>query len=169
MWDKIERNNLVLCAEISSGPSYDEKGYAAHLTALGRVLERFPRIKTHLAMGIPAQFYGKGDRWEIPDAVNAVYKRDNFLIEIMFPITWGGRWDYPYKEAWPLIRDLRERFGAEKLIWGSDMPNVERFCTYQQSLDYVVRYCDFLNTSEMEKILGRNCMALYGIKEKTHA
>ena len=22
-------------------------------------------------------------------------------------------------------------------MWGSDMPNVERFCTYRQSLDYV--------------------------------
>ncbi len=171
MWDKIQKHGLVLCAEISSGPSYDEKGYAAHLLALGRVLERFPKIKTHLAMGIPVQFYSKGDRWEIPAEVEAVYKRDNFMIEIMFPITWGGRWDYPYKESWPLIRDLRERFGAEKLIWGSDMPNVERFCTYQQSLDFLVRYCDFLNSSEMERILGKNCIALYNIptKGKGHA
>jgi predicted TIM-barrel fold metal-dependent hydrolase len=165
MWDAIARHKLVLCAELSAGPSYDEKGYAACILALGRVLDRF-KIKTHLAMGIPAAFYGKGNAWEIPDEVLKVYKRDDFLIEIMFPITWGGRWDYPYKEAWPLIRDLREKFGAEKLIWGSDMPNVERFCTYQQSLDYVVRYCDFLNESEMEKILGRNCMGLYRIPAK---
>jgi hypothetical protein len=47
----------------------------------------------------------------------------------MFPITWGGVWDYPYPEAQALIRDMRDRWGASKLVWGSDMPNVERFCT----------------------------------------
>jgi predicted TIM-barrel fold metal-dependent hydrolase len=171
MWDLIQKRGLILCAEISSGPSYDAKGYASHILALGRVLKRYPRIKCHLAMGIPAQFFSKGDHWEIPAEIEEVYKRDNFLIEIMFPITWGGRWDYPYKEAQPLIRDLRDRFGAEKLIWGSDMPNVERFCTYQQSLDYVVRYCDFLTSGDMELILGINCVRLYNIpsKEAGHA
>ena len=57
----------------------------------------------------------------------------------------GRGWDYPYPEAQALIRDFREKLGAEKMMWGSDMPNVERFCTYRQSLDYVRRYCDFLS------------------------
>ncbi len=166
MWDALQRHKLILCIEMSAGPSYDETGYAAAVLALGRVLDRFPRLRTHLAMGVPVQFYAKGERWDIPAQVEAVYKRDEFLIEIMFPITWGGRWDYPYKEAWPLIRDLRDRFGAEKLIWGSDMPNVERFCTYKQSLDYVLRYCDFLTASDMERIMGRNCVQLYDIPVK---
>ena len=39
-----------------------------------------------------------------PPEVLAAYKRDNLLIEIMFPITWGGVWDYPYPEAQALIR-----------------------------------------------------------------
>lgn len=171
MWHLIERKKLILCIELSAGPSYDQAGYASALLALGRVLDRHPSIRTHLAMGIPVQFFGKGERWDIPSELEAVYKRDEFYIEIMFPITWGGRWDYPYKEAHPLIRDLRSRFGAEKLLWGSDMPNVERFCTYQQSLDFVVRYCDFLSTSDMERILGLNCAGLYNIvcKEDVHA
>ncbi len=46
-------------------------------------------------------------------------------------------------------------FGASKLVWGSDMPNVERFCTYRQSVDYVRRYCDFLTAAEKDLILGR--------------
>ena len=35
----------------------------------------------------------------------AAYRHDNLLIEMMFPITWGGVWDYPYPEAQALIRD----------------------------------------------------------------
>jgi hypothetical protein len=34
-----------------------------------------------------------------------------------------------------------------------DIPNVERFCTYKQSLDYVRRYCGFLSAPEKDRIL----------------
>ena len=43
------------------------------------------------------------------------------------------------------------------------MPNVERFCTYKQSLDYVRRYCPFLTAREKDLILGDTCAAFYGI------
>jgi predicted TIM-barrel fold metal-dependent hydrolase len=81
----------------------------------------------------------------------------------MFPITWGGQWEYPYREAWPLISDLRNRVGAEKLLWGSDMPNVERFCTYRQSIDYIRRYCEFLPAEEQDQIFGKNAAHIYQI------
>ena len=92
-----------------------------------------------------------------------MYKRDNLQIEIMFPISWGGVWDYPYPEAQQLIRGLRDTFGASKLIWGSDMPNVERFCTYRQCVDYVRKHCSFLSDGERELILGRNAADLIGL------
>ena len=84
------------------------------------------------------------------------------LLEVMFPISWGGVWDYPYPEAQELIRGMRDRFGAGKLVWGSDMPNVERFCTYKQCVDYVRRHCEFLGAAEKDRILGDNVAALFG-------
>ena len=60
-------------------------------------------------------------------------------------------------------RSLRDQLGADRLVWGSDMPNVERFCTYKQSLDYVRRYCPFLTAREKDLILGDTCAAFYGI------
>ena len=64
-----------------------------------------------------------------------------------------------------MVRGLRDLLGADRLMWGSDMPNVERFCTYRQSLDYVLRYCDFLSDAEMELILGGNAVGLYEIQK----
>ena len=43
------------------------------------------------------------------------------------------------------------------------MPNVERFCTYKQSLDYVRRYCDFLTAAEKDRILGDNVAEMIGL------
>ncbi len=91
-------------------------------------------------MGPPVRYFARDGRWDFPDDVMATYQHDNLWLEVMFPITWGGVWEYPYIEAQALIRDARDTFGASKLIWGSDMPNVERFCTYTQCVDYVRRH-----------------------------
>ena len=114
-------------------------------------------------MGPPVGYFGMSGAWDFPEEVSTVYLRDNLLIEVMFPITWGGVWDYPYPEAQALIRGLRDRYGASKLVWGSDMPNVERFCTYRQCVDYVRRYCDFLSADERDRILGLNAAELVGL------
>src|SRR5579871_480189 len=126
-WECLDAHGSILCLEVSGAPTQDKAGYMRMMIAMGRVLDRFPRMRCHLAMGIPVRYFSAGDRWELPDELVALYKRDGLFLEIMFPITWGGRWDYPYVEARPLIEDARNRFGAGKLMWGSDMPNVERF------------------------------------------
>jgi predicted TIM-barrel fold metal-dependent hydrolase len=165
-WDKLRANNIVFCAEINAAPRYDKAGYLHNMAALGRVLERFNGLQCHIAMGLPVPFFAVGDRWNLPGSLETLLRRDGVYSEIMFPITWGGRWEYPYREAHPLIRDSYRRFGADKLLWGSDMPNVERFCTYSQSLEYLRRYCDFLPASEMDKVLGGNAARLYRIPPK---
>jgi predicted TIM-barrel fold metal-dependent hydrolase len=164
LWDRLHARDLVLCAEIGAAPSYTAQGYIENMMSLMKAVDRFPRIRTHLAMGVPVRFFAGKSGWEIPEALLRIYKRDDVSLEVMFPITWGGAWDYPYREAHPLIRQLRDMLGAEKLLWGSDMPNVERFCTYRQSLDYVRRYCEFLAPREMDSILGGNAARLYRLE-----
>ena len=44
------------------------------------------------------------------------------------------------------------------------MPNVERFCTYRQCVDYVRRHCDFLSPDEKEMILSKNIIELCNIR-----
>jgi len=49
------------------------------------------------------------------------------------------------------------------------MPNVERFCTYRQSLDYVRKYCPFLTAREKDLVLGDNCVAFYDLRQGARA
>jgi hypothetical protein len=81
--------------------------------ALGRALARFADFSCHLARGIRVPFFAAGERWDLPDAHEALRRRDGFFIEFMFPITRGGRRDSTHREAHPLIRDAYRRFGAE--------------------------------------------------------
>jgi hypothetical protein len=44
------------------------------------------------------------------------------------------------------------------------MPNVQRYCTYPQSLDYLRDHCsDIVPPREMDLILGGNAARLFGI------
>jgi predicted TIM-barrel fold metal-dependent hydrolase len=162
-WEKMVELKLTLCIEPSGGPTYDRPGYVATMAAIGRMVERFPSVPCHIAMSPPVAHFAHGASYEFTPEMTALYKRDNVVMEVMFPITYGGIWDYPYPEAQALVRDMRDKFGAEKLVWGSDMPNVERFCTYKQSLDYVRRYCEFLTAREKDLILGLNAARFYGL------
>lgn len=159
-WDKIAGHGLPVFIELSSTPTYDRAGYLRNLAALDAVLQRYPAQRFVLVMGPPVGHFATSGAWEFPDDVGATYARDNLQLELMFPITWGGTWEYPYPEAQALIRGLRDRFGAAKLIWGSDMPNVERFCTYRQCVDYVRNHCSFLSADEKDRVLGGNAAEL---------
>lgn len=162
-WDRVAEWNIPVFIEMPAIPNYDPASYVENMRRLDTLLTRYKSLRFLLVMGVPVGFFAKNGRYDLPDEVERVYRRDNLLIEVMYPISWGGVWDYPYPEAQSLIRDLRDSFGAEKLIWGSDMPNVERFCTYKQSVDYVRRYCGFLTASEKDRILGGNVAEMIGL------
>ena len=162
-WDLIGGLGVPVFIELSATPSYDRASYILNLLAFNNVLKRLPGTRFLLVMGPPVGHFALDGAWSFPPEVLEVYRRDNLQMEVMFPISWGGVWDYPYPEAQAMIRGMRDLFGAGKLVWGSDMPNVERFCTYRQSVDYVRRYCDFLNEREKEQILGLNAAELIGI------
>jgi predicted TIM-barrel fold metal-dependent hydrolase len=104
-------------------------------------------------------------QFQLTEEVREILSRPRLWIELLFPISYGRRWEYPYPQAQSLVRQLYETFGADKLVWGSDLPNVERYCTYRQSLEYLRRYCDFIPPAEMDLILGGNLATVFDLTE----
>jgi predicted TIM-barrel fold metal-dependent hydrolase len=162
-WSKVDTAALPVFFEMSAIPDYDRASAIVNVLKLKTLMDRWRNIRWVLVMGPPVGFFAPSGQWDFPPEVLETYRHPNLLIEIMFPITWGGVWDYPYPEAQSLIRQMRDLFGADRLVWGSDMPNVERFCTYTQCVDYVRRYCGFLSATEKDAILGGNVGELLGI------
>lgn len=133
--------------------------YMDEATRLHRLVKRFPRIRHVLTHGMPASAFAASG--EMPEELWALLAEPTVTTELLFPILYGSSWDYPYTEAQPIIRKLYERLGPGKLIWGADMPNIERSCTYAQSLNYLRKYCSFIPAAHMDMILGRNADQLY--------
>ena len=163
-WECVASMEIPVFLDATPVPNYDAPSYVANMGRLDTLLARYPAMRWSVIMAPPVKYFAKNGKWEFPEPVARAYGRENLQLEVCYPITMGGTWDYPYREAQPLIKDLRDRYGAQKLLWGSDMPNVERFCTYKQCLDYVLRYCDFLSAKEKDMVLGDNAADLCGVR-----
>jgi len=123
--------------------------------------EEYRDIINVVTQSFPLSLYIKNGRIEIPDFMKQFTKKDNVYFELAYPISEGGKEDYSYPETRRAIKYLYNIFGGEKFVWGSDVPNVERFCTYAQSLNYLKDYCDFISKEDMALILGGNLMRIF--------
>lgn len=68
---------------------------------------------------------------------------------------------HPWRDCWDLVRAIYDRFGAARMIWGSDFPHVLLKAGYRRNLLLPERYFDFLNSSELAQVMGENAARLY--------
>ncbi len=128
--------------------------------------DRFPDIPSVMVLGFFVLPFRQSDgAVDFPKELFDIVKRPNVYQEIAYPIQVGPLgWDYPFAESRELIRQQYEELGAERLLWCSDMPNVERNCTYRQSLTYLKDYCDFISPTDMDLILGGNAARIHKLR-----
>ncbi len=172
-WEEVRGLGIPVfwCLSAIPNPEHPHKSslerYLCQMRRLDNWLRRFPDIPVVLVHGVPFRVFRAGDNFlSIPDEIWDIWKKPNVHLEVLFPVqvsypkAGASEWDYPYSQVRPLIRELHEELGARKLLWGSDMPNVNRNCTYKQSLDYLVRYCTFITPNDMDLIVGGNAARL---------
>ena len=142
----------------------DSEPVVAQLGMIQRWMDMYPGVPVVLTHGLSWRLFIKDGGLSIPDDVyNAIPDDPNFHIQLLFAIFLGGVWDYPMVQVRPTIEELVGRVGAERLIWGTDMPMVMRFYTYRQNLDHMRICSDFLTNDQTELIVGGNMARLMGV------
>jgi predicted TIM-barrel fold metal-dependent hydrolase len=131
-----------------------------NLVELVRVLERHPRLRLvvdHLGLGVypgcPDPLAGLSTLPEFA-AFDDVWVKISGLPEV-------SREGFPFRDVREHLAEALSRFGAERLIWGSNHPVVLSWCTYAESLDYL-EDCDFLDAESLEWLLGRSLRTFLG-------
>jgi len=66
----------------------------------------------------------------------------------------------PYRDVWPLIRAVVERFGAQRCMWGSDFPFVQDHWSYGGLLS-TIRKDWQLEPGQLEWVLGGTARRLW--------
>jgi predicted TIM-barrel fold metal-dependent hydrolase len=98
----------------------------------------------------------------MPTQLEELLHKEQLMVEILYPIYWARTHPYPFAELKDALHTLVKHVGSERLVWGSDMPNVERNCTYRQSLDYLPKLTEaWLPNADLDRLLGLNILALF--------
>jgi len=151
-WNRVEQLKIPVFFAFSQV----QETWISTLKAMDRWVNDYPTVPCVIPQAWPLSTVEPGDEIQIPEFARALARKGRVLFEIAYPIGRGGIEDYPYMVARQSIRKLYEAFGPRSLVWGSDAPNVERYCTYGQSLAYLLEGCDFIAEKDMELIVGGN-------------
>jgi len=124
-----------------------------------------PSVLTHGLNNVRFDM-GKLDRFSIPPEISTLLKFPGWHMELMLHLMAGDLEFPPYEDGLSaLVQSLVEDVGAEKLVWGSDMPACERTVTYKQSMILLQSRCGFLSNEQRNAIMGENLARLYPLKE----
>ena len=104
-------------------PTLDD--YLGQLRTWQGWLERYPTVTAVLTHGFPRRLLLKGRRLRLPGALLEPFRAPSARLQLLFHISLGDVWKYPYLERHTAIAHLVGALGSERLMWGMDGPNVE--------------------------------------------
>jgi len=107
LWDAAV--DLGLPIEVMIAPS--------QLTALRPLVDRTP--ETPVVIEHAARYLARPD--DAVDAVCELAAAPNVFVKVSALASISGEAP-PHRDLWPFLKTLCDRFGPERLLWGSDMP-----------------------------------------------
>ena len=134
--------------------SVQQSGYQSELKILCDWMEKYPDNVCSLTHGFPWRIFIEDDQIKLPDWIWTPFSGKNCNIEVCLPVRIGDIFEYPYKVAWDPLKQMVNKIGSSNLLWGTDMPFQNRFCTYTQSRTWIENHCDFLDDKDTSMIMG---------------
>lgn len=143
------------------GSSDPRSGFEQQSWTLRRWHDRYPGVAASVTHGYPWRDEIQDGRLVLTEGMWAPFKNCGLSLEVCLPVRIGDLFDYPYVECRPAVEAMLRHIGADRLLWGTDMPFQNRFCTYRQSRRFLERHCgDLLSDDDLRKLMGGTAAAL---------
>jgi predicted TIM-barrel fold metal-dependent hydrolase len=68
---------------------------------------------------------------------------------------------YPHRDIAPIIRQLTDAWGADRMIYGGGFNDATTGDSYRQAFEKARGYLTHLSSADQEKILGRTAARLF--------
>ena len=162
-WDALASLDIPVFFSIKERVDPRRESYLDEVKTLVRWMERYPDVTVVVTHGLNWRMFVEGDKINLPDEVWLPFENPNAHLQFLFPIGLGPVWDFPMPQVRPTIEECVKRIGADRLMWGTDMPIVMRFWTHTQNIDFIRKYCTFLGSQEMDAIMGGTTARLLGV------
>ena len=129
------------------------------------IARRFPKLRIwvdHMGLRFGENADNSGIFREWPQLIQLA-SQPNVWVKVSYFPEAGRAFDtYPFPSAQRYFKELYEKAGPTRLMWGSNYPPSEKVCTYRQALDFVREHCTFLSAADRDGILGGNFMRDFG-------
>ena len=171
-WEAVTALGVPVFFTLGAGPgsaagatsgAEHRQGYLDEQRILVAWMERYPDTACSLTHGFPWRVFLEADRIDLPEAIWRPFDNPRLSLEVCFPVRLGDLFDFPYRQVQPTLREMVERIGSDRLLWGTDMPFQNRFCTYRQSRDWIEKYCGFLDAQALDDIMGGTAARILGL------
>ena len=165
LWEEMSRLDIPHFFLVGFQP----KGpFLESLDRLERVLKKFDGLKGIIGhSGGNIRHPSDPNFTDTPQELMKILKLPNAHFEVGYVLAyenwdiWKENYEYPYPLHGELVKKIYDQVGPDRLLWGSDMPNTYRTCTYQQCLDLVRLHCDFMSEDDRAKLLGGNSARIF--------
>ncbi len=126
------------------------------LAPINRMIDVQPLIERHpnLTIVIDHMADCPVDQPERLNSLLALARYPKVFVKISH--TWSlSKENYPWLDAQELVKRLHDRFGAHRLMWGTDWPIAKERATYSQRLTVVRDQMNFLSEEDKRWILSK--------------
>ncbi len=150
MWQAGTDQGLAICPLINPEA----------LPAIGKMCERYPKTRVvidHFArIGVDGQI-----RDEQVDALCRLAKHPNTYVKTSAFYALGKK-QSPYTDLGPMIRKVRDAYGAKRLMWASDCPyQVDPGHNYADSIALIRNGLDFLSKEDRAWMLRKTAEKVF--------
>jgi predicted TIM-barrel fold metal-dependent hydrolase len=166
-WDHVVRLGKPVFFTLTPWPGPTVADYLGQLRTWQGWLARYPTAPAILTHGFPWRLFREGQGLRLPGSLFEAFRAPAARLQLLFHISLGNVWDYPYAELHGAIARLVDTLGSDRLMWGTDMPNVERFCTYRQTLETFTVHCrGRIADVDIMNIVGGTAARLFGLEAR---
>jgi predicted TIM-barrel fold metal-dependent hydrolase len=159
LWDELEAHALVLVVDLGT------VGTRSYQTSAVRgIAERHPQLRIvipHLAQITPAVAGSREKRRAWEEQIDLGLLPNVWFDCASLPAYLPDE-DYPYPTVEKYLALAVERIGAEKILWGSDLPGLAGAMSYPQVVRLARRHGESLTPNNQAAFLGGNAMHVFG-------
>jgi predicted TIM-barrel fold metal-dependent hydrolase len=134
-WVDSPQHDALWQAAEATGAIMQFHMWPRHAPALARMIERHPNVR------VIVDHIGKPDVSEAPPypSFEPVLRLAGFshTYAKIGDYQIASRQTFPWRDTWPFVRLLVDRFGPERMMWGTGYPRTARLVPLDQALRYV--------------------------------
>lgn len=157
LWEKAEKLGAI----------FNFYADSPQLPRIEDMVKRYPKVKVVIDHLGCVELSAKNPQPEI-DKLLALARYPNVWVKVSEINIISPSKKFPYRDVHPLVKQVYDKFGPDRLLWGTGFPGATRAQDGRPSLDeelaLIRKELPFLTDADKKKILGRNAAKLWGFE-----